>query len=82
MSDIWARLINQYKFKNHTVHSARLDKQDEDDQALDEIELENILRLNQNLTQSVTDKDTIRSQLEGQFAKSRIGKKQLEIWQK
>ena len=36
---IYARLINQYKFKYQTVFSARFDKQDEDGQLLDEIEL-------------------------------------------
>ena len=32
---IYARLINQYKFKYQTVFSARFDKQDEDNQVLD-----------------------------------------------
>ena len=36
---IYARLLNQYKFKYQTVFSARFDKQDEDNQVLDETEL-------------------------------------------
>ena len=37
LSVIYARLINQYKFKNRTVFSARFDKQEEDYQVLDEV---------------------------------------------
>ena len=39
MAIIYARLINQYKFRYQTVFSARFDKQDEDNQLLDETEL-------------------------------------------
>ena len=46
MANIYARLLNQYKFKYQTKFSARLDKQDEDDQVLDEIELYNNLNNN------------------------------------
>ena len=35
---IYARLINQYKFKYQTVFSARFGKQNEDNQVLDETE--------------------------------------------
>ena len=35
---IYARIINQYKFKNQTIFSARFDKQNEDGQLLDETE--------------------------------------------
>ena len=35
LSVIYARLINQYKFKNQTVFSAKFDKNDENDQLLD-----------------------------------------------
>ena len=41
LSVIYARSINQYKFKYHTVFSARFDKQNEDNQVLDETELFN-----------------------------------------
>ena len=50
LSVIYARLINQYKFKYQTVFSARFDKQDEDNQVLDETELFIILKINHNLT--------------------------------
>ena len=39
LSIIYARLINQYKFKNQTVFPAGFNKQDEDNQVLDETEL-------------------------------------------
>ena len=49
---IYARLINQYKFKYQTVFSARFDKQDEDNQLLDETEVIINLKINHNLTQT------------------------------
>ena len=61
---IYARLINQYKFKNQTVFSARFDKQDEDYQVLDETELFINLSINHNLTQSDLDIINIISPLE------------------
>ena len=67
LSVIYARLINQYKFKYQTVFSARFDKQDEDNQVLDETELFNILNINHNLTQSDLDKSDIRFPLEHQI---------------
>ena len=51
LSIIYARLINQYKFKYQTVFSARFDKQDEDNQVLDATELFINLNINHNLTQ-------------------------------
>ena len=39
MAIIYARLINQYKYKYQTVFSAKFDKQDEYEDAIDEIEL-------------------------------------------
>ena len=64
---IYARLINQYKFKYQTVFSARFDKQDEDNQVLDETELFINLNINHNLTQSDLDKINIISPLEFQI---------------
>ena len=52
LSVIYARLINQYKFKYQTVFSARFDKQVEDNQVLDETELFINLKINHNLTES------------------------------
>ena len=67
LSVIYARLINQYKFKYQTVFSARFDKQDEDNQILDETELFINLNINHNLTQSDLDNINIISPLEFQI---------------
>ena len=64
---IYARLINQYKFKYQTVFSARFDKQDEDGQLLDEIELFINLNMNYNITQSDIDNIKITFPLEYQI---------------
>ena len=64
---VYARLINQYIFKNQTVFSARFDQQDEDGELLDETELFNNLNINHNLTQSDLDKINIISPLEFQI---------------
>ena len=66
---IYARLINQYKFKYQTVFSARFEKQDEDNQVLGKTELFINLNNNHNLTQSDLDKIDIRSPLEHQTQK-------------
>ena len=67
ISIIYARLINQYKFRYQTVFSARFDKQDEDGQILDETELFINLNINQNLTQSDLDNINITFPLEHQI---------------
>ena len=67
MSIIYARLINQYKFRYQVVFSARFDKQDEDGQLLDETELFINLNINQNLTQSDIDNINITFPLERQI---------------
>ena len=67
MSIIYARLINQYKFRYQTVFSARFDKQDEDGQLLDETELFINLNINQNLTQGDVDNINIICPLERQI---------------
>ena len=64
LSVIYARLINQYKFKYQTVFSARSDKQDEDNQVLDETELFINLNINLNLTQTDIDNIDVISPLE------------------
>ena len=63
---IYARLINQYKFRYQTVFSARFDKQDEDNQVLDETELFINLNINQNLTQTDINIIDVVFQLEHQ----------------
>ena len=67
LSVIYARLINQYKFKYPTIFSARFDKQNEDNQILDETELFIKLNINHNLTQSDLDNIDVKSPLEFQI---------------
>ena len=67
LSVIYAKSVNQYKFKYQTVFSARFDKQDEDNQVLDETELFINLNINHNLTQIDIDNIDIKSPLEFQI---------------
>ena len=67
LSIIYATLINQYKFTNQTVISARFDKQDENDQILDGTELFIFLNINHNLTQTDIDNIDVVSQLDNQL---------------
>ena len=69
---IYARLINQYKFKYQVVFSARFDKQDEDDQLLDETELFINLNNNHSLTQTDIDNIDVVSSLEHQIQKQEM----------
>ena len=66
LSVIYARIINQYKFKNQTVFSARFDKQDEDGELLDEIEFIINLNINHNLTETDINNINVVSPLEYQ----------------
>ena len=63
---IYARLINQYKFKYQTVFSARFDKQDDDGQLLEETELFINLNINHNLTETDSNNINVVSPLEYQ----------------
>ena len=67
LSVIYARLINQYKFKYHTLFSASFYKVNEEDQRDSEIELYINLKSNKNLTESDIDNIDVRSQLEHQI---------------
>ena len=67
LSVIYARLLNQYKFKYHTLFSASFYKINEEDQRNNEIELYMNLKINNNLTESDIDNTDIRSQLEYQI---------------
>ena len=67
LSVIYVRLINQYKFKYHTLFSASFYKINEEDQRYNEIELYINLKINHNLTDSDIDNIDIRSQLEHQI---------------
>ena len=67
LSVIYARLINQYKFKYHNLFSASFYKINEEDQRSDEIELFINLNINNNLIESDIDNIDIKSQLEHQI---------------
>ena len=67
MANVPPRIINQHNFIYRTVFSTRFDKQDEDDQVLDEIEIWIILNFNRNLTESDIDEIDVRPQLEQQI---------------
>ena len=67
LSVIYARLINQSKFKYHTLFSASFYKINEEDQRYNEIELYINLKINHNLTESDLDNIDVRSQFEHQI---------------
>ena len=66
-SVIYARLINQYKFKYRTVFPARFDKQEIDNHVLDETDLFFNLNIFHNLTETDSDKVDVKFQLEYQI---------------
>ena len=63
MANIYARLINQYIIKNHTIFSVRYDKQDEEGEMMDEIELHMNLNIKYNSTESDIEYFNVRFQL-------------------
>ena len=67
MATIYARLMNQYKFKYHTLFSASFYKISEEDQRGDETELFINLNINHNLTETDVNNIDIKSQLEDQI---------------
>ena len=67
LSVIYARLINQYKFKYHTLFSASFYRINEEDQRDNHIELYINLKINNNLTESDIANIDVRSQLEQQI---------------
>ena len=67
MATIYARLINQYKFKYHILFSASFYKINEEDQRSDEIELFINLNINNNLTETDINNIDFKSQLEYQI---------------
>ena len=67
LSVIYARLINQYKFKYHILFSASFYKINEEDQRSDEIQLFINLNINNNLTETDINKIDVKSQLEHQI---------------
>ena len=71
LSFIYARLINQYKFKYHTLFSASFYKINEEDQRNIEIERYIILNMNHNLTESDIINNDVKSQLELQIQETK-----------
>ena len=67
LSDIYARLINQYKLRYQTVFAARFLKQGEDNQVLFEADLFINLNTNQNLTEIDNITIDVKSPLEHQI---------------
>ena len=67
MSLIYARLINQNKFKYHTIFSARFNEVNEEDQRSGEIELYINWNIINNLTETDIDNIYVTSQLEHQI---------------
>ena len=67
MSTIYARLINQNRFKYHILFSASFYKINEEIQKGDEIELYIKLNINQNSTESNINNIDVKSQLEHQI---------------
>ena len=67
LSVIYARLINQYKFKYHTLFSASFYKINEEDQRNNEIDSYINLKINHSLTESDIDNIDVRSHLEHQI---------------
>ena len=68
MATIYARLVNQYRFKYLIIASASFYKINEEDQKSDEIELFLNLIINNTLTENDIDINDIKSQLELQVA--------------
>ena len=66
LSNMYASLINQYKYKNHTLFSASFYKIKEEDQRKNEIEFYMNLNINHNLKESDIDNIDVRSHLEHQ----------------
>ena len=67
MATIYARLINQYRFKYHILFSASFYKINEEDQRIDEIELFINLNINNNLTKTDINNIDVKPQLEHQI---------------
>ena len=66
MATIYARLINQFKFKYHILVSASFYKINEEDQRSDKIELFINLNFNNKLTETDINNIDVESQLEHQ----------------
>ena len=66
MATIYARILNQIKFKYQILFSASFYKINEDDQRSDETELFTISNFYNNLTETEIDNIDVKSQLKHQ----------------
>ena len=71
MATIYARLINQYKYKYHTSFSASFYKTNEEEQQSDETELFFNWNMNHNLTESDIKNIDVKFQLEHQIQETK-----------
>ena len=67
MATIYARLIDEYKFKCHTIFSASFYRIIEEDQRVNETELFSNLNVNHNLTESDIENIDVNSHIEHQI---------------
>ena len=67
MLAIYARLLNEYKIKHHTLFPASFYKINEEDQKSSENQLYKNLNFNENLTETDFDNIDVKSQLEHQI---------------
>ena len=72
MATIYASLISQYKFKYQCTFLTRFDKQDEDEELLDEIELFINLKMNYILTENDLKKINVKFDLENQIQQQEL----------
>ena len=79
MATIYAKLISQFKFKYQCTFLARFDKQDEDGELLDEIELFINLKINQNLTENDLKKINVQMGFRKTNSTSRNERQWMEI---
>ena len=66
-NNIYARLVNQYKFKFHILFSASFHKINEEDQRSAETEIFITLNINHNLKETDLNNIDVMSQLEHEF---------------
>ena len=67
MATLYARVLNQYKFKYHILYSASFNKINDEDQRNDETELFINLNNNHKLTEPDINSIDVKSQLEHQI---------------
>ena len=67
VAKFYARLLNQYKFKHHTIFSASFYKNNGEDLRSDETDLFISLIINHNLTETDINNIDVKSQLEHQI---------------